>query len=132
MTKRAIIVGAGAGGLSAAVDLATAGWKVEVFETNTEPGGKMHQQEVGDVGIDGGPTVFTMHSQCTKKKTRKSLQCIACDMRSEKLAARSRSFCMVSVSFSTVLDVFGCVQKCLVCFRCIRMQLDALGWFGCV
>ena len=61
MTKRAIIVGAGAGGLSAAVDLATAGWKVDVFETNAEPGGKMHQRQVGDVGIDGGPTVFTMH-----------------------------------------------------------------------
>ena len=61
MTKRAIIVGAGAGGLSAAVDLATAGWKVDVFETNSEPGGKMHQRQVGDVGIDSGPTVFTMH-----------------------------------------------------------------------
>ncbi|MEC8633861.1 MAG: NAD(P)-binding protein, partial [Pseudomonadota bacterium] len=61
MTKRAIIIGAGAGGWSAAVDLAIAGWKVDVFETNAEPGGKMHQREVGDVGIDGGPTVFTMH-----------------------------------------------------------------------
>ena len=56
MTKRAIIVGAGAGGLSAAVDLATAGWKVDVFESNAEPGGKMHQRQVGEVGIDGGPT----------------------------------------------------------------------------
>ena len=25
-----------------------------VFETNTEPGGKMHQRQVGDVGIDAG------------------------------------------------------------------------------
>ena len=61
MAKRVIIVGAGAGGLSAAVDLAAAGWKVDVFETSSEPGGKMHQRQVGDVGIDGGPTVFTMH-----------------------------------------------------------------------
>jgi 1-hydroxycarotenoid 3,4-desaturase len=61
MPKRAIIVGAGAGGLSAAVDLAAAGWEVDVFETNAEPGGKMHQRRVGEVGIDGGPTVFTMH-----------------------------------------------------------------------
>ena len=38
-----------AGGLSAAVDLAV-GRKVDVFETNTEPGGKMHQRQVGDVG----------------------------------------------------------------------------------
>ena len=61
MPKRAIIVGAGAGGLSAAVDLAAAGWEVDVFETNAEPGGKMHQRRVGEVGIDGGHTVFTMH-----------------------------------------------------------------------
>ncbi len=61
MAKRIIIIGAGAGGLSAAVDLAAAGWKVDVFETSSEPGGKMHQRQVGDVGIDGGPTVFTMH-----------------------------------------------------------------------
>lgn len=61
MPKRAIIIGAGAGGLSASVDLAAAGWEVDVFETNAEPGGKMHQRQVGEVGIDGGPTVFTMH-----------------------------------------------------------------------
>jgi 1-hydroxycarotenoid 3,4-desaturase len=61
MSKRAIVVGAGAGGLSCTIELAAAGWQVDVFEAHNEPGGKMHQRDVGGVGIDGGPTVFTMH-----------------------------------------------------------------------
>lgn len=61
MARRAIIVGAGAGGLAAAIELAAEGWEIDVFEAQSEPGGKMHQREVGGVGVDGGPTVFTMH-----------------------------------------------------------------------
>ena len=61
MPRRAIIVGAGAGGLASAIELAAAGWQVDIFEAQDEPGGKMHQREVGGVGVDGGPTVFTMH-----------------------------------------------------------------------
>lgn len=61
VSRRAIIIGAGAGGLASAIELAAAGWQVDVFEANDQPGGKMHQRDVGGVGIDGGPTVFTMH-----------------------------------------------------------------------
>ena len=61
MARRAIIVGAGAGGLASAIELAAAGWQVDIFEAQSEPGGKMHQREVGGAGVDGGPTVFTMH-----------------------------------------------------------------------
>jgi len=61
MARRAIIIGAGAGGLACATELAAAGWQVDVFEARSEPGGKMHQRQVGGVGIDSGPTVFTMH-----------------------------------------------------------------------
>ncbi len=57
MTK-AIIVGAGMGGLSAAIDLARQGVAVTVLERASAPGGKMRQ--VGPGRIDGGPTVFTM------------------------------------------------------------------------
>ncbi len=61
MSKKAIVIGAGAGGLATAVELSSAGWQVDVFESRQEPGGKMHQRQVGDSSIDGGPTVFTMH-----------------------------------------------------------------------
>ena len=61
MPQHAVVVGAGAGGLASAVELAVAGWHVTVVERGSEPGGKMHHRTVDGVGIDGGPTVFTMY-----------------------------------------------------------------------
>ncbi len=57
---RAIVVGAGAGGLAAAIDLARAGADVTVIEKGDAAGGKMRRQPVGNVALDAGPTVFTM------------------------------------------------------------------------
>jgi 1-hydroxycarotenoid 3,4-desaturase len=55
-----IIVGAGIGGLSAALDLASRGHAVTVVEAGDEPGGKMRAVQVDGASIDAGPTVFTM------------------------------------------------------------------------
>ena len=55
-----IVVGAGAGGLVAALLLAARGERVTLFEQQTYPGGKMRQVFAGGVPIDAGPTVFTM------------------------------------------------------------------------
>ena len=55
-----VIVGAGMGGLSAAVSLAASGMPVLVLERACAPGGKMRQVEVGGAAMDAGPTVFTM------------------------------------------------------------------------
>ena len=58
--RRIVIVGAGMGGLAAAIDLARRGAAVTLLERASTPGGKMRRVNVGNVGIDGGPTVFTM------------------------------------------------------------------------
>ncbi|MEL6478232.1 MAG: 1-hydroxycarotenoid 3,4-desaturase CrtD [Pseudomonadota bacterium] len=55
-----IVIGAGIGGLSAAISLAARGVPVEVFEAASAPGGKMRQVEVAGQRLDAGPTVFTM------------------------------------------------------------------------
>ncbi len=60
MRRRVVIVGAGVGGLAAAIDLARRGAAVTLLERAATPGGKMRRVMVGDAGIDGGPTVFTM------------------------------------------------------------------------
>jgi len=57
---RVIIVGAGIGGLAAAVELAARGMDVTVLERAGAPGGKMRQVAIGNARIDAGPTVFTM------------------------------------------------------------------------
>lgn len=58
--KKVAIIGAGIGGLTAAVDLAARGFAVTVLESRDAPGGKMRQVPVAGRGIDAGPTVFTM------------------------------------------------------------------------
>lgn len=58
--RKVIVVGAGMGGLSAAADLARAGLEVTVVERAASVGGKMRRVESGGLGIDAGPTVFTM------------------------------------------------------------------------
>jgi 1-hydroxycarotenoid 3,4-desaturase len=58
--KRVIVIGAGMGGLAAAIDLARQGMDVEVIERAVSPGGKMREVAVSGALIDAGPTVFTM------------------------------------------------------------------------
>jgi 1-hydroxycarotenoid 3,4-desaturase len=60
MRDRVIIVGAGVGGLCAALALAARGVDVTVLERAPRPGGKMREVMVGGKPIDAGPTVFTM------------------------------------------------------------------------
>lgn len=55
-----LIIGAGAGGLAAAIALAASGHPVEVLERGPAPGGKMRRVKAGEFDLDAGPTVFTM------------------------------------------------------------------------
>ena len=54
------VIGAGVGGLAAAIDLAAQGHEVQVIERASSPGGKLRQVRIGDSLLDAGPTVFTM------------------------------------------------------------------------
>ena len=57
---RAVVVGAGAGGLAAAMTLAAQGAQVTVFEALDAPGGKMGTSWVEGVEFDTGPSLLTM------------------------------------------------------------------------
>ncbi len=57
---RVVIIGAGMGGLSAALRLAAKGLHVTVLERAAQPGGKMRQLSPAGLAMDAGPTVFTM------------------------------------------------------------------------
>jgi len=57
-----VIIGAGMGGLSAAIDLSARGVPVTLVEKEKTPGGKMRTLKVGEQQIDAGPTVMTLRS----------------------------------------------------------------------
>lgn len=60
MNKKVIIIGAGLGGLSAALRLRSQGFDVEVFEKGPQPGGRTNRIEESGFRIDTGPTILVM------------------------------------------------------------------------
>lgn len=60
MKKKICVIGAGLGGLSAAIRLANKGFEVDLYEQNSTPGGKAG--EIKEIGyrFDTGPSLLTM------------------------------------------------------------------------
>src|SRR3954447_20147061 len=59
-TDHVVVVGAGLGGLSAALRLVGAGRQVTILERELVPGGRAGRLEVDGYRFDTGPTVLTM------------------------------------------------------------------------
>lgn len=60
MKQKAVIIGAGFGGLSCAVTLAAKGWEVTVLERQPHPGGKLQRITEQGYTFDRGPSTITM------------------------------------------------------------------------
>lgn len=60
MSKKAVVIGSGFAGLSAASFLANAGWKVDVLEKHDQPGGRARQFKVDGFTFDMGPSWYWM------------------------------------------------------------------------
>jgi len=58
--KRVIVIGAGLGGMSAAIMLARRGFQVTVLEKNAQVGGKLNQLQTKGFSFDLGPSIFTL------------------------------------------------------------------------
>ena len=58
-SKKAIIIGAGVGGMATAIRLKLLGYNVQVFEKNDYPGGKLSHFEINGFRFDAGPSLFT-------------------------------------------------------------------------
>jgi phytoene desaturase len=54
------IVGGGVAGLAAAARLAALGYRVDLLEAASEPGGKMRDFQANGFRFDGGPSLFTL------------------------------------------------------------------------
>ena len=60
--KQVIVIGAGMGGLGAAIRLAALGWRVTVLEAADTPGGKARAMPSAAGPVDAGPTVLTLRA----------------------------------------------------------------------
>ncbi len=60
MTKRALVIGAGVGGLTAAMKLRHAGLTVDLYEKQAGPGGRCGRVEFDGFRFDLGPTILLM------------------------------------------------------------------------
>jgi phytoene desaturase len=60
LSKKILVVGAGLGGLAAAIRLARAGHAVEVWEKNDGPGGKLKELRLDGFRWGMGPSLLTM------------------------------------------------------------------------
>jgi phytoene dehydrogenase-like protein len=60
---KAIVIGAGIGGLAAAIRLRLLGFEVEGWEANLYPGGKLAELVINGYRFDAGPSLFTLPQQ---------------------------------------------------------------------
>ena len=59
-TTKVIVIGAGLGGVSAAISLAEEGYDVAVYEKNSHVGGKLNVLKKDGFSFDLGPSILTM------------------------------------------------------------------------
>ncbi len=76
MPKKAIVIGAGLGGISAAACLAASGWDVEIHEAAAGPGGKAGLSQSAGYSFDTGPSLLTLvsvfeelYARCGEKRS---------------------------------------------------------------
>jgi phytoene desaturase len=60
LSRSAVIVGGGLGGLAAGLRLRAAGWRVSICEAGPRMGGKMNRWSSGGFTFDTGPSLITM------------------------------------------------------------------------
>ena len=58
--RKVVVIGAGIGGMSAAIRLAKAGHKVSIYEASDRTGGKCRTEWIGDYAFDTGPSLLTL------------------------------------------------------------------------
>lgn len=58
--KHAVVIGAGLGGMTTAIQLARAGFQVDLLEKNGNIGGKLNLYQEAGFSFDLGPSIFTL------------------------------------------------------------------------
>lgn len=118
-----VIVGAGMGGLAAALVLASAGFAVQVIDSAAGPGGKLRQVTAGGRSFDAGPTVLTMKWVFDALLSR-------CDTSLEAEVGLTRSSLLARHYWQggAMLDLFADVDHNRDAIGCFAGARDAAGF----
>jgi phytoene desaturase len=122
-TDHVVIVGAGLGGLSAALRLAGAGRRVTVLERELVPGGRAGLLEVGGYRFDTGPTVLTMPDLIAD-----ALHCVGEDLSDRLELTRVDPAYRARFADGSSLDVIADVDAMAEQVRAVIGAADADGY----
>lgn len=122
-TDHVVVVGAGLGGLSAALRLAGAGRHVTVIERESVPGGRAGRLEIGGYRFDTGPTVLTMPELIAD-----ALACVGEDLGSWLDLRRVEPAYRASFADGSSLDVIADVNAMAQQIRDVIGGRDAAGY----
>lgn len=117
------IIGAGIGGLAAAMRLAASGVSVTVIEAQSCPGGKLRQVDVGGRAFDAGPTVLTM-----KWVFEELMQVCGRRLEEEVPLKRARVLARHFWTGGTSLDLYGDVDESRRAIRDFAGMSEAEGF----
>jgi len=102
MPKKAAVVGAGIGGLSAALELRARGFDADLYDKNSYVGGKAGCEQREGFTFDTGPSLLTMPFVFEKLLERSGL-----DPAEELPVIKLDIICRYFFSDGTVLDAFS-------------------------
>ena len=122
-TDHVVIVGAGLGGLSAALRLAGAGRRVTILEREQVPGGRAGLLEVGGYRFDTGPTVLTMPELIAD-----ALHCVGEDLADRIELARVEPAYRARFADGSSLDVIADVDAMAEQIHDVVGPADAAGY----
>ncbi|MBK6680297.1 MAG: FAD-dependent oxidoreductase [Ignavibacteriales bacterium] len=75
--KKVVVIGAGLGGLSAAIRLAKKGFSVTIVEQNNKTGGKANEINEEGFRFDTGPSLLTMPFVIEELLQRRDLRSVS-------------------------------------------------------
>lgn len=124
---RVVIVGAGVGGLSAALSLAARGMQPLILERARTPGGKLREVVVEGARLDAGPTVFTLRSVFDQLFADAGLPFAAhVTLKRADLLARH------AWSDGTIFDLFADVSRSADAIGTMAGKAEARGFLDCM
>ncbi|MFP4416867.1 MAG: phytoene desaturase family protein [Chitinivibrionales bacterium] len=106
MKKHAVIIGAGLGGISAAIMLATRGFSVTICERNDKIGGKLNYLDIHGFHFDLGPSILTLPN-IFRYLFEKAGRCMEDYFELQELDHHWRNF----FEDGTTIDLFGDLDK---------------------